>query len=100
MDLSGASVPKSMRIKQMISEVKTALSNSSAAIVSSQFPNYQTEFPQLFAMILKPDYDQRILDHMVAQIEKMEAGRQNQHQASVAVGTVLVDTYVKGKVGQ
>ena len=89
---------KADRIKQMIKEVNTALLSSTPAVVSSQFPNYQTEFPLLFAMILKPDHDRVILQKLVEQFEKMESGQQTQHQASVEVGTVLVDTFVKGKV--
>jgi hypothetical protein len=104
MDVSGANTNanelKSVRIKRMIEEVTTALLSNSAAVVASQFPSYQTEFPRLFATLLTPDYDRKILDHIVQQFEKMEAGGQSQHQASVAVGSVLVDTYVKGKIVQ
>lgn len=89
---------KAERVKIMIEEVSKALLSSPPSVVSERFPNYRTEFPQLFAMLLRPDCDYQILQHMVQQLEKVEAGKQTQHQASVSVGTVLVDTFVKGKV--
>ena len=91
---------KADRVKSMVKEVKEALLSKSPAVVAGLFPSYQTEFPLLFAMILKPDYDQVILQKLIEQFEKMESGKQTQHQASVEVGTVLVDTFVKGKVVQ
>jgi len=91
---------KADRVKSMVKEVKEALLSKSPAVVAGLFPSYQTEFPLLFAMILKPDYDQAILQKLIEQFEKVESGKQTQHQASVEVGSVLVDTFVKGKVGQ
>ncbi len=98
-DLSGSQdETKTVRIRKMIDEVAKALLSNSAAVVASQFPNYQTEFPRLFAMLLVPNFDKAVLERMISQMEKIEAGKQTQHQASVEVGSVLVDTYVKGKV--
>ena len=91
---------RSERVKLMVKEVTEALLSKSPAVVAGLFPNYQTEFPLLFAMILKPDYDQVILQKLIEQFEKMESGAQTQHQSSVEVGTVLVNTFVKGKVAQ
>ena len=91
---------RSERVKLMVKEVTEALLSKSPAVVAGLFPSYQTEFPLLFAMILKPDYDQAILQKLIEQFEKMESGEQTRHQASVEVGTALVNTFVKGKVAQ
>ena len=63
---------KSERMKQMIKEVTEALLSMTPAAVASQFPNYQPEFPSLFAMILKPDYDLKMLLSMIDLFEKRE----------------------------
>jgi len=91
---------RSERVKLMVKEVTEALLSKTPAVVAGQFPNYQTEFPLLFAMILKPDFDQAILQKLIEQFEKMESGAQKQNKSSVEVGTVLVNTFVKGKVAQ
>jgi hypothetical protein len=46
-------------------------------------------------MVLTRTYPRDILEMMLQNLEKMEAGRMSQHNASVAVGGVLVDRFVK-----
>ena len=46
-------------------------------------------------MILKKDYRRDILAMMVDQLDKIERGDISQHNASVNVGTILVDRIVK-----
>lgn len=96
MDVSGASPePKSVRVRRMVSEVEAALREQTPAQVSSQFADYQTEFPRIFEMLLTRTYPREILNMMIGQLEKMEAGTVSQHNASVHVGGVLVDRFVK-----
>jgi hypothetical protein len=99
MDISGVAVEKkSIRARRMVAEVKEALKNSSAAAVSSQFADYQKEFPTLFATLLRQDYPPDVLERLLSQLEKIESGKTTQHDASVAVGTVLVDRFVKNQL--
>jgi hypothetical protein len=86
---------RSVRARRMIQEVETALESQSGAQVASQFAEWQKEFPRIFEMILKRDYNRSLMEMMLQQMEKVEAGTVSQHNASVAVGTVLVDTIVK-----
>ena len=86
---------KSERVRQMIVEVEEALRTQTPAQVSSQFSEYQTEFPKIFEMLLTRTYPRDVLDMMLKNLERMEAGSLSQHNASVAVGTVLVDRFVK-----
>jgi hypothetical protein len=79
----------------MISEMESALLRDSVDTVEVNFQHYKTEFPSIFNMILKRDYKKDLLEMMLKQLEKMEAGTVSQHDASVAVGTVLVEKIVK-----
>jgi hypothetical protein len=90
---------KSVVARRMIAEVEKALQTESAASVSSRFAEYQLEFPKLFATLLNRDYPRDVLGLMIAQIEKVENGRMSQHDASVAVGSVLVNQFVKPQMG-
>ena len=87
--------PKSVRARRMIEEVTTALTSESAAQVSSRFSDYQKEFPRIFAMLITRSYPEDLLEMMLRQLESVEDGRTSQHNASVHVGTVLVDQFVK-----
>ena len=86
---------KSIVARRMIAEVEAALKTESAASVSARFSEYQLEFPKLFAILLNRDYPRDVLSLMIAQLEKVENGKTTQHDASVAVGSVLVAQFVK-----
>jgi ABC-type transporter MlaC component len=90
-----APVPRSVLLKQMILDVEEAMKTKTPAQVSAEFPDYQKEFPYVFSKLLEKDYRRDILAMMVDQLDKMERGMVSQHNASVAVGTVIVDRIVK-----
>jgi len=86
---------RSVRVRQMILDVEEALAKETPAQVSSRFAEYQKEFPKIFEMLLTRTYTRDILAMMIDQLERVERGTVSQHNASVAVGTVLVDRIVK-----
>lgn len=86
---------KSERARRMITEVEEALATQTPAQVSTQFADYQKEFPKIFEMLLTRTYRRDFLEMMLGQLERMERGAVSQHEASVAVGTLLVDEIVK-----
>jgi len=88
-------LPKSQRVRNYIQQVEEALSTQTAAQVSSQFADFQKEFPKIFEMVLTRTYPRDLMAMMLDNLDKMERGTRSQHDASVAVGTVLVDRIVK-----
>ena len=87
--------PRSVRARRMIREVNAALASETPAQISSRFSDYQKEFPRIFAMLITRTYPEDVLEMMLRQLESVEDGRTTQHTASVHVGTVLVDQFVK-----
>jgi hypothetical protein len=87
--------PRSLRVRRMVAEIEEALKTETPAQVSSRFSEYQTEFPKIFELLLTRTYRREILEMMLRNLEKMESGSLSQHNASVAVGGVLVEEYVK-----
>ena len=92
---SGSSVPKSQRVRQYIAEVETALQTQTPAQVSANFADFQKEFPKIFEIVLTRTYPREIMAILLDNLDRMERGTRSQHDASVAVGTVLVDRIVK-----
>jgi hypothetical protein len=88
-------LPKSQRVRNYIQQVEDALSTQTAAQVSSQFADFQKEFPKIFEMVLTRTYPRDLMAMMLDNLDKIERGARSQHDASVAVGTVLVDRIVK-----
>ncbi len=86
---------KSVRARRMITEVESALETQTPAQVSAHFGEFQREFPKIFEMLLTRTYNRGFLEMMLQQLERMERGAVSQHDASVAVGTVLVEEIVK-----
>ncbi len=96
MDSSGSSTEKrSAKVRRLVAEITEALKSETPAQVSARYAEFQSEFPRIFEMILKGNYPTEVLDMMLGHLERIESGSQSQHNASVAVGTVLVDTFVK-----
>lgn len=76
-------------------EVEAALQTQTPAQVTAQFADFQKQFPQIFQLVLTRTYPKDILAILLDNLDRMERGTRSQHDASVAVGTVLVDRIVK-----
>jgi len=97
-DLSGAprtTEPRSAFVRRSVVEVETALQTQTPAQVTTQFADFQKQFPQIFQLVLTRTYPKDILAILLDNLDRMERGTRSQHDASVAVGTVLVDRIVK-----
>ena len=93
--MSTESEKRSVRIKRMIKEVEDMLETQTSIQVSTLFPEWQKEFPKIFEMVLTRTYDRGLMAMMIEQFERVESGSKSQHDASVSVGSVLVDKIVK-----
>ena len=101
-DLSGSStvpVPRSQVVRRFIDDVETALQTQTPAQVMTQFADFQKQFPQIFQLVLTRTYSRDIMAILLDNLDRMERGTRSQHDASVAVGTVLVDRVVKPQLG-
>ena len=94
-DSSSEPEKKSVRARRMMAELKEALKTQNAASVAAKFPDWETEFPKLFATLLHPECPFALVEMMIVQLENVENGKTTQHDASVAVGGVLVNEFVK-----
>lgn len=99
MDISGAVLEKkSVIARRMIKEITEAKLTQSSASIMAGFADYQKEFPTLFSILINPNsekYPTSVLDMMLAKLEEIEEGNISRHDASVAVGSVLVNQFVK-----
>jgi hypothetical protein len=89
------SLPRSQLVRRYIAEVEEALRTQTPAQVSANFAEFQKEFPKIFEIVLTRTYRKDIMSVLLDNLDRMERGSRSQHDASVAVGTVLVDRIVK-----
>ena len=86
---------RSIYVKRMIMDIDEALETQTPAQVSAQFGEFQKEFPKIFETLLTRTYNREFMAMMLDQLDKKERGKTTQHDASVAVGALLVDRIVK-----
>lgn len=92
---AAATERRSVYVKRVIAEIEKDLESQTGAQVSANFGDFQKEFPKIFEMVLTRTYNREFLAMMLDQLDKKERGKTSQHDASVAVGTLLVDRIVK-----
>lgn len=102
MDADVRANKRSLFARQLINQVQAAKKRGrSAEQISADpaFAEFKVEFPRLFKMLLDPKHSEAMLTSMLRQLEAVEAGARSTHEASVTVGTILVNQYVRPKLG-
>jgi archaellum component FlaC len=79
-------------INTIRNEYKSGTSYEKLALKYSVFKEQK---PHLFDMICSDKCDDNMLGFIIKQYTSVQDGNQTQHDASVRVGSLLVDTYVK-----
>lgn len=93
---------RSVDARQLINMVQAAKRRGRTPEQITTDPAFATakvEFPRLFKMLLDPKHSEAMLTSMLRQLEAVEAGARSTHEASVTVGTILVNQFVRPKLG-
>lgn len=95
--------PESLSSEEILSIV-TEISQSSGTQKEKQrtyrktYPDFAEKYPILFEMSTKDDFDLQRLKYMLSLRNGIHNETISQHDASVKVGQVLYNAYVKDKV--
>ncbi|QOI90172.1 hypothetical protein QKU58_gp159 [Pyramimonas orientalis virus] len=60
-----------------------------------KYPEFSSNYPYLLNKLYEDNFDKDTLRYMLNQKQKIDANKSSEYDASVKVGTVLVDKYVK-----
>lgn len=91
---------RSVGARAMVEAVKAAqAAGKTKEEIEVELKAQKEEYPRLFAMVLDPRHSPAMLYAMLAQLESVERGARTTHDASVAVGTILVNSFVRPKLG-
>lgn len=63
-----------------------------------KYPEFFEKMPTLSQKLFEKDLDKNILKYLMNQKTKMDTDKISEYDASVKVGTILVDKYVKDKL--
>ena len=91
---------RSIGARAMVDAIKAAQARGlTKDQIESEMAAYKEDYPRLFAMVLDPRHSPAMLYAMLDQLESVERGTRSTHDASVAVGTILVNSFVRPKLG-
>jgi len=91
---------RSVGARKLVEDVnKLHAKGASKETIEMDLSSQKLEYPKLFAMVLDPGYSRAMISSILDQLEAVEKGHKTTHEASVMVGTVLVNSYVRPKLG-
>lgn len=91
---------RSVGIRSMIRDIRDAQARGlQPHEIQLELAKWEEEYPRLFAMVLDPECSEAMLNAMLLQLEAVESGKKSAHDASVFVGTALVNSYVRPQLG-
>tara|TARA_B100000035_G_C20937250_1_gene525772 strand:- start:737 stop:1060 length:324 start_codon:yes stop_codon:yes gene_type:complete len=65
------------------------------ADMKEKYPEFNESHPEIFKSVLSGSLDMNMFKYMISMLKKMERGNITERNASIEVGQVLVDKYVK-----
>jgi hypothetical protein len=82
-------------VKERVDEVRRLIALGQNDVqIKEALGSFVDQYPTLFQYAVLPDFDYKQFEKMLGMLDKMGSGM-TQHQASIAVGQILVDKYVK-----
>ena len=102
MDASIRENRRSVGARRMVDAVRAAQARGLKPAEIEALPEmtqWKADYPRLFAMVNDPAHSPAMLYAMLAQLEAVEQGQRSTHDASVVVGTMLVNSYVRPQLG-
>lgn len=93
--------PRSNMARAAVHSIQAAMARHRGNVdaVDRVCAHHKEEFPTLYRLLTSGEaYPPEVLEMLLRAVEKVERGTVTEHDASVAVGTLLVDRYVKPAV--
>jgi hypothetical protein len=91
---------RSVGARALVEAIKAAQKRGlSREEIEKELALEKESYPKLFGMVLDPKHSPAMLYAMLAQLEAVELGAKSTHDASVVVGTILVNSFVRPKLG-
>lgn len=85
---------KSAEIEKTVKNIREKISNN-VTVNDNDYDNFKTEYPVLYKMCKSKEFEQKQLEFFLIKLKQIEENKTSEHDASVSVGTLLVDKYVK-----
>jgi hypothetical protein len=89
-----------MNVNAIIQEILDDIENNSnknkiKELYSIKYPLFKQNYPTLFEKLFDSTFDKKMLNLMLEEKKNIDSNEISRHNASVKIGEVLVDKYVK-----
>lgn len=85
-------------IVEIVSTIYKDKSKNKKAKFQDEYADFAKDHPVLFEMACSADFDFERFNHMINLKKSIDEGKMTQHDASVKVGGLLYNEYVKDKI--
>lgn len=85
-------------VLDIVTKIHNHTSTNKKEKFNGEYSDFAKNHPVLFEMACSPNFDFERFKHMITLKKSIDEGKISQHDASVEVGTVLYDAYVKDKI--
>lgn len=69
--------------------------NRSEIWCKQNYPSFIEKYPNLSKNVFGYNFDHKMFSYMMKEKNKIDKGNMSEHEASVNIGTILVDKYIK-----
>ena len=87
-----------MDIKQTAIQIRSSVMNNKSLDIAD-FKDFKTQYPKLFSMLLNPNMDIDMLEHLFVNLEQLQQGKLDSISAASAFSKHGAEKYVYPTVG-
>lgn len=88
---------RSTEVAMIIDEIRNKV-ESKKTISDDDYSDFKKEYPKIYSMCLSKNFNRPQMNFFLSNLQKIENKETSEHAASVKIGTMLVDKYVKPHV--
>jgi type III secretory pathway component EscR len=88
---------KSDQVSTIINEIRTKIEKNKI-VTESDYTEFVKEYPNLYSMCLSKNFNKEQMNFFLTKLKQIENNEKTQHDASVDIGTQLVNKYVKSQI--
>ncbi len=88
---------KSDQVCTIINEIRAKIEKKQI-VAESDYSEFAKEYPKLYSMCLNKHFNKEQMNFFLAKLKQVEDNEKTEHEASVDVGTLLVNKYVKSQI--
>ena len=88
---------KADQVEAVIEEIRNKIDNRQN-VNENDYADFKKEYPKIFSMCLTKDFNKVQMRFFLSKLKEIENNQTSEHDASVKIGTMLVNKYVKPHV--